>query len=318
MPNIMPLKFKAQDAPNTIMGMAILTIPAVLNALCNPVISVKSDRCRSRWGRRIPFIAGTLPALVLCLFALAFSDKIGVWAHGHLGRAVAGFSPKTVTIAVMAICMTLFSFFNTFVNSVFWYLFNDVVPEHLMARFMSWFRMAGMGASAIYSLCIFPYAKTHSTEILGGIAIVYCLGFGLMCFNVKEGEYPPPEPFEGEDPVVITAIKAYIRECFCYPHYWYIFLANMGLAIGYASSLFSIFFTQGMNLSFTMIGRLSFIGNVAYALYIPVSGWLADRYHPIRVVLAGAILAVFVVPINLLWLALATLADDGLLGHGGE
>ena len=301
-PSIMPLKFHAIGAPNAIMGWVVTSIPAILNIALNPVISFKSDRCRSRWGRRIPFIAVTLPFLLICLVGLGFSDRIGFWLHdyfiGYLGR----FSPASVAIFVMGLMMTLFSFFNTFVNSVFWYLFNDVVPEELLARFMSWFRMASMGAGAFYSLCVFKYAGTHSAEILCGVGVLYFLGFGLMCFNVKEGQYPPPEEYVDGQTGVLAAIKTYSRECLGVSHYWYIFLANVGIVIAYSSATFSVFLNLSLGLNLEMIGRLSFAGSISTAVAIPISGWLADRYHPIRIVIGGVILQVLATPLYLIWL----------------
>jgi Na+/melibiose symporter-like transporter len=43
--------------------------------ILNPIISFKSDRLRSSWGRRIPFILFSAPPLVLSLIGLAFADK---------------------------------------------------------------------------------------------------------------------------------------------------------------------------------------------------------------------------------------------------
>jgi MFS family permease len=301
-PSIMPLKFKAVGAPNAIMGLVITSIPNIINVVCNPVISVKSDRFRSRWGRRIPFIVATMPFLLACLVCLGFSDQIGFWMHGHFSVFLGRFSPTAVAIFIMGTAMTLFSFFNTFVNSVFWYLFNDVVPEQFLARFMSWFRMVSMGAGAFYNLFIFKHAGTHSAEIIAGAGILYFVGFGLMCFNVKEGQYPPPEEYDDGRVGLLAAIKTYSRECLGNAHYWYLFLANVGIVVAYSASMFTIFLSLSLGLTLEMIGRLSFASMVAGAIVIPISGWLADRWHPIRIVLIGVILQVVFMPIYLIWL----------------
>lgn len=74
---IMQLKFKDLGASNFEMGLLLATVPATMGAFLNPIISFKSDRFRSRWGRRIPFIIGTLPFLSICLVLLGFGDRIG-------------------------------------------------------------------------------------------------------------------------------------------------------------------------------------------------------------------------------------------------
>jgi Na+/melibiose symporter-like transporter len=302
-PSIMPLRFESLDAPNWVIGMIMGTIPGLITTVCNPVISVKSDRCRSRWGRRIPFILLTLPLLVACLIGVAFSSRIGFWVHEQYGASLSRWSPNTVALVVVGVFWTLFSFFNTFVNSVFWYLFNDVVPETLLARFMSWFRVVGLASGSLYSWFVFQYAGTHSTAILVGVGCLYFFGFGLMCLNVKEGQYPPPPEYVDGEVGLVAAIKSYVKECMFLPHYWYLFCASMGMAAMYAGGMFWFYYQEHTGLTLAMIGKLNAIGGVVGVPAILFSGWLADRYHPIRVVLAGLALWVLVVgPVSCLWL----------------
>ena len=60
-PSIMPLKLKALGYPNWRLGMIMTTVPGILNIGITPYLSFKSDRYRSKWGRRLPFIIWTLP-----------------------------------------------------------------------------------------------------------------------------------------------------------------------------------------------------------------------------------------------------------------
>jgi MFS family permease len=301
-PSIMPLRFKAVGASNTTMGLALTSIPGIINMICNPIISFKSDRFRSRWGRRIPFIFATTPLLVLCVVALGFSETIGTWIHAHLAAYLDGVSPAMVTIITMSALLTGFSFFNTFVNSVFWYLFNDVVPEMLLARFMSWFRVVSLGAGALYSFFIFQYAGTHFKEIFLGAGVLYFFGFGMMIFMVKEGEYPPVPQYVDGDVGPIAAIKTYAVESFAHRHYWFIFLANMGQWGVGTAAMFGLFFNQSMGLTLAQIGDLGGAGLFTGGASILISGWLADKFHPIRIVIAGWIMQVILAPIGLIWL----------------
>ena len=133
-PSVLPLKLKALGAPNWLMAMILSTIPSFFNMTICPYISFKSDRYRSRWGRRIPFIVATLPFLCIALVALGCSEDISLFLQKHM-PALSGFAPTTITIALIAVFMAVFQFFNTFVSSVFWYLFNDVVPPQFLSRF---------------------------------------------------------------------------------------------------------------------------------------------------------------------------------------
>jgi len=75
-PSILPLKLKDLGAPNWLMGVIMTTGPGILNMTICPWVSFKSDRFRSRWGRRIPFIILTMPFLCFFLGMLGWSDEI--------------------------------------------------------------------------------------------------------------------------------------------------------------------------------------------------------------------------------------------------
>ena len=189
-PSLIPLKLKDLGAPNWVMGMILTTIPNLLNMTIAPYVSVKSDNCRSRWGRRIPFIVSTMPFLCISLIMLGWSREIAEWCQ-KVVPMLSSWAPATVAIVLIGLFMTIFQFFNLFVNSVFTYLFNDVVPPSHLGRFAGTFRIVGTGASALYNWLAFKYAQTHMHEIFLGATILYLVGFGIMCLMVKEGEYPP-------------------------------------------------------------------------------------------------------------------------------
>ena len=191
-PTILPLKLKALGCSNTLMAVIMTAAPGVLNMTVCPYVSFKSDRYRSRWGRRIPFIIWTMPFLCASLALIGLSDDI----CGLLQRNsefLRTFTPATITIVLVAVFLIMFQFFNMFVGSVFWYLFNDVVPAQFLARFMGLFRIVGTGAGAIYNFFVFKYAGSHMREIFVWAAVLYLVGFGMACLMIKEGQYPEPD-----------------------------------------------------------------------------------------------------------------------------
>jgi Na+/melibiose symporter-like transporter len=215
---IMTLKFDKLGASNTEMGIILATIPGIVYTTLNPIVSFKSDRHRGRFGRRIPFILFTLPLLVLALVGLAFGEKIGFGLFDWLHPDGTNFARNHAALWTMGVMLIAFTFFNSFVTSVFWYLFNDVVPEEFLARFMSLFRMMGLGASGLYQLLIFPRSGTHATEIFLGAAALYLVGFGLMCLNVREGQYPPPPETVDGQTGPWSGVKTYLVECHSHGH----------------------------------------------------------------------------------------------------
>ena len=60
--------------PPTLVGFA-LAAGRVVNALSNPPVAYWSDRSRSRWGRRRPFITIGAPGLALCFALLWFPPR---------------------------------------------------------------------------------------------------------------------------------------------------------------------------------------------------------------------------------------------------
>ena len=300
---IMQLKFQKLQASNTEIGLIIVTIPSLIYTILLPIISFKSDRFRSRLGRRIPFLLFSLPFLVALLFIMAFGENLGRWLFAHV-PFLHSLSANQAVIMVLGGLLILFTFFNTFTNSTFWYLFNDVVPEHLLARFMAWFRTISMLSTSFYSFFIFPYSATHSTEIFVGAGFLYLTGFGLMCYFVREGKYPPPPPYIGGRTGPLAAILTYVKETHAFPHYWYLWICTFFGAIGGGTAyLFALFYYLAIGLNTSQIGAINGTNTVVVGLFTLAAGWLADRYHPIRVVLWGNIINTFIVtPTGLLWL----------------
>jgi maltose/moltooligosaccharide transporter len=299
--SIMPLKFKSLDASNTTIGVILTTVPWAINFCLNPIISFKSDRFRSRWGRRIPFIAFSLPFLVACLVGLGTGDKIGFWVEQRF--PLLHLPPNTVAIGVLATFLILFSVFNVFVNSTFWYLFNDVVPEHLLARFMSWFRVVGMVATTLYNFWVFPFAITHTAEIFIGAALVYLVGFSLMCWKVREGQYALPHANVGARIGPFAAIKTYWRECYSHPLYLCQFLLTFLGSLAAGANGFMVFFqTISLGLTLDQVGHINGWQTIAVGALILGSGWLADKFHPIRLVVVAVFLTTCIqIPSGFIW-----------------
>jgi MFS family permease len=224
MPNIIPLKLKDLHCSELLIGLIVATIPRSIGAICNPVISFRSDRHRGRWGRRIPFIVATMPFLVLSLIGIGYSFDLGrtlhAWSSTPAHHSVLGsLTEETTIVLVLGFFLICFDFFNTFVGAVFWYLFSDVVPEQFVSRFMSWFRAITLISGIIYYKFVFPRSGVYFREMFMGAGLLYLFGFGLMCLMVREGKYPPPPKTVDGKGGLISSIKTYFEECMFLPHY---------------------------------------------------------------------------------------------------
>lgn len=298
---IMKLKFKSLGAMNWEIALILGTIPTSIYSFLNPVISFKSDRYRSRWGRRIPFILATMPFLVLSKVGLAYGDSLGLWLHAHLPLGEA--SPNRVVMWTYGALMILNVIFNTFLTTTFWYLFRDVVPEHLLARFMSWFRVVATVTMALYNFYVFQYSGTHAAAIFLWVSAAYMVGFGLMCWNVREGKYPPAPPYVGGGTGPVAMLKTYGKECHSNRIYWYLWLCTFIGSIGGGVATYDLYFKQAIGLDLAQIGKMAGIMNIALAILVIGVGWLADRYHPVRILMAARIVGwLTVIPASMTWI----------------
>jgi len=229
------------DASMFIVGLLTSTIPMLLGVFLGPIISFKSDRYRSKYGRRIPFMLLTAPFLCFFLVSLGFSDDIySFLGSSSLVRSL-GISHYTATIAVIGFLIGGFAFFNEFVNTVWWYLFADVVPPHFMGRFQGLFRVVNSIAGFFFSALVVQYQLTYMRWVFIGAAMLYFAGFGLMCWRVKEGEYPPVTDV-GEKTTLWDKVTLYFRECFTHPIYRGMYASTFFTAIAVSAGMGSSYF----------------------------------------------------------------------------
>ncbi len=212
---IVPLRLRELNAPDWVLPIILTTVPSIISFTLNPVISTISDRHRGPRGRRIPFLLFSAPAISATLAMMAFSPEISVWLHRLVGP-LGGWGLVGVSIFTVGMLMATFKVFDTFVNTTFWYLFNDVVPQTFMARFMGMFRVVASLAAMLFMYFFYEHALTHMRGIYLGAATIYFVGFTMMCLFVKEGEYPPPLPRAATGHSFwkrgIVAIREYVRQ----------------------------------------------------------------------------------------------------------
>jgi len=300
-PTILPLKLKSLGCSNWLMGLILTTAPGVLNMTVCPYVSFKSDRYRSRWGRRIPFILWTMPFLCGSLALIGLGDDICELLQRH-SVFLRQFTPTTISIVLIAAFLIMFQFFNMFVGSVFWYLFNDVVPAQFLARFMGMFKIVGTGAGALYNFFIFKFAESHMRGIFLGAALLYLIGFGIACLMIKEGEYPPPADDGGRSSKGLNGLKTFFAESFSHKFYWFRFISSAFAAIAGAIVPFTVFFNKEMGMSLDQIGKISAVGAIAMMAAMYFMSVFVDRWHPLRICAYGAIFGVLGQCINMVWI----------------
>lgn len=279
------LMLKSLGSSDLLVGLLVGSLPGAMGMLLGPIISVKSDRHRGRWGRRIPFLLIPTPFVVLGMFGLAFTPTLGRLLHEALGTSSPGLG--TVSLAVFVLCWTSFEMATIVANTIFSALINDVVPHELIGRFFALFRAVSLIAGIAFNYWMMGYAESHYIEIFIGLGLVYGIGFTLMCLKVKEGALPPEDATQARKPGRMESIKSYFRECFSNPYYLWVFAAYVfGLLAQGPVNAFSVFYAKSVDMSMADYGKyLALTYCFSLVLSYPL-GSLADRFHPLRVGIA--------------------------------
>ncbi len=269
------------EMDDTWYSILIISFPNFTNIFLMPIVSYLSDRHRGRLGRRIPFLLFTTPFIVIGLLGIGMNAEIG-----KLIQSVTTFDARTAGLVGFCFFWVLFDFGNTLASAIFNALVNDVVPQRIIGRFFSLFRIISLLAGILYNYYLFEHALDWFKWIFLVLGALYAAGLYSMCFFVKEGKYPPPEEIPADKSRfqrVFGAFIDYFRQCFSVPYYRWIIVALLLANISFHPiNDFSIQYATAIGVPDSTYGQLLAI---TYCFSIVLSyplGALADRFHPIR------------------------------------
>lgn len=287
MPLLLPLLLKDHGASNSAIAVITGTIYMAANAILNPIISYQSDRFRSRWGRRRPFILFSTPFVVLFLTLIPFGVELerAVSSLNGLGTLLRGL-PCAPLLLVFGVLVLGFQVFNMFVSSVYYYLIPDVVPQELLGRFYALFRLCGVLGGMFFNAFIFGHAGSYMKAIFVVTAGVYGVCITMMCLKVREGEYPPPKVEPRGD--WFAGIRTYARECFGRPYWWLVFFTYSCAVWANVAGVFGVFFYRDeIKMSLDLIGKMGATIGVLHLLLTYPIGILLDRWGSHRTLVLG-------------------------------
>lgn len=281
--SVVTLLFSQHRASDFLTGLLIGSLPQAIGLIFGPIIAYQSDHYRSRWGRRIPFLAFSTPFVVLSMVGLAFSPALGGWIDRLLGPYSPG--ANGVVLICLGLFWTLFEFATIVANSMFGALVNDVVPVEVTGRFFGLFRMLSLLAGIGFNYWLLKEAEQHYFWILIALAALYGIGLGSVSFFVKEGEYPPPPAARPNRGVraFVEAARDYFKECFGIPYYWwyYAYIPISWMAF-LPINLFSLYFAKDLQMDLAMYGKCLSVTFACSLIMAYPLGALADRLHPLR------------------------------------
>lgn len=240
----------SQDA--TLLNILIGAMPALVALTLGPLIGAWSDRTRSRYGRRIPFIFGTAMVSIAGMLGMAFSANL----------------------VALAISWTVFEMATIVGSPLFLALINDTVPRAILGRFFGLFRIVSLATGAgFFALFFRNELVSVFRPLLLAITAVYLGCMLLVCWRVREPDYgaaPPRDrwgPWQAGDGRWIRLFAA--------------------VSVG-AVAVLPININAFNACAQFGVDAGGFGGAIAltYAISIVLAwplGWLADRYHPLRV-----------------------------------
>jgi maltose/moltooligosaccharide transporter len=266
----------------------LLSIPMVA------IISTLSDRHRGWLGRRMPFMLWSAPVIALFLVLMGFSPQFSDWVRSHVPGILGGLSAAGMTLLLLSISYVGYRVGDMFPQSVYYYLWTDVIPHELMGTFASLFRVVATLGTLLFNLFLLRHCDDRPALICMLAAGVYLLVFLTMCFAVKEGQYPPPEPPPPGAPIERTArsVRRYMRECFSIPFYWKYYAFSLCFMCGFVPfrDFLLLYGKETIRIDLQTYGNwMAAVSVVQIAVFFCV-GPIIDRFHPIRAGLFGYVL----------------------------
>lgn len=297
-PTLIPLSLDVFGASSELIAVVVGSIPAGMNMVMNPVISTMSDRTRTRWGRRIPFLAVAAPVIALMLVLLGWAPQIAEAAMARIPLLSERFSTAAVVIGLIIVTSVIFQFFNLFIGTVFCYLYPDVIPHEFIGRFVSVLMVILGGSSAAFNFFFLEYAREYSHWIYTGFAVAFLLSFAGICFFVKEGEYPPVQE-EAEEGKGFFArmgalVRMYVRDCLGHRFFVLLFV---GIGLTQVSTLcrniFNLLFAvKELNLTEAQYGYIMGVSALISVGFVLVTGYVLDRVSPLLIFMSTGILVI--------------------------
>src|SRR5208337_1069045 len=91
----------------------------------------------------------------------------------------------------------------------------------------------------LYNFWVFGHAHEHMRLLFAIFGGIYAVSFILMCWKVREGEYPEVQEEHGH---WYAPIKNYFGECFGHLRNWVIFMVYATTQWAGAASMFLLLF----------------------------------------------------------------------------
>lgn len=289
-PTVLPLLLKNAGATDSHVAWILGTLVQVTQLVLNPIYSTCSDRTRTRWGRRIPYLFVVTPLASLLLVLTPYAPEVAGWLQQQgWASAVLRHIPYAPAVLVYGIFVFVFYLFYSGTASIFFYLFRDVVPESHMGRFMALFRMVGALGTFILNHWLLGIGVRLPHELFLAMGALNFVGFMALCWFVKEPEYPPVERAAETERrsfvrKLFDSVVSYFRECYSEPILWWTYICRLMVYASVLVATFRIFFSlHELGMTVEDAGKALSWSSLVWVIVAYPVGLLVDRWKVFRV-----------------------------------
>lgn len=251
-PKLLPLHLDAQGYDTSRIGW-VISIGPLVALLLSPLIGTWSDRLRTRFGRRRPFLFVSTPLMGLSMILI----------------------PHVNHVALLVVLVVLIHLGWVFQNVVY-YFYSDVIPSQLMGRFMGAFRVVGMIGTVTFLSVLLPQFDVAPGLVWHVVGATYLVLFPLTLWRVREGEYPPPEDLD-----LSQTVSTYVKDGFGSGYIWLLWgalcMTSFTAPVG---AFLDLMAKNEIQLSMKEIGYLHTWATIISMVVAFPGGWMIDKIGP--------------------------------------
>lgn len=294
LPTVQPVWLDNLGVPASGIALVTATIPSILCFFLCPIISTLSDKTRSKYGRRLPYLFWSTPTMILLPICMAWSSEIGA-------AAAALFHVEcTRSMEQLVLCIFIIAFQAIYLipASIIYYLYADVIPKQWVGRFVAVMTVFGTLVTFVFNTFLLKYALDYSKLSFVVLGCLYGAAFVTMCLVVKEGSYPPVEDHIAGKLTERCAdyITLYFRQGFRHKIFFFLFLTTaLNQASTVCRNMFNLLFAvKELALTKEQFGEIIGWSSVVAAIIVIPVGRLMDAIRPIRIYFFGGLIVIAV------------------------
>jgi MFS family permease len=277
---LLPAQLAEIDPDGKVAALAVVTsVSFAVTALAQPLFGALSDRTRTRWGRRVPWMLG--------------GAVVGGAAVGAMGGAE--------TVAALAVLWAVGQFTLNGLDIASTAYLVDAFPARRRGVVAGVFGVSAIVGGAVGVVAVGRFAAEPAAGywLLAGVVVV-----AVMLFSVafrEPGGVREREPFR-----VGAFVRGFLIDPRRHPDFAWVFVWRFCFAIGYGSVygyllyLLTDYVGVEPDEAVGLVGRATVVGGVGVVVAVLAGGWLSDRLgrrKPFVLVACALVVAANVIPV---------------------